>query len=312
MKADKGKVVSVIDIGSNTIKYLVAAKGMELLDYGSEDTRIGVGMGREGPVILQQAAIEAGVECVKKLWDKASAFKPDEREIVATSAVRDAQNREEFVSLVKEATGAQIRILSGAEEAQYVGAGVSRDPNITAYKPFYLMDLGGGSLELLEYNGGVVRQKVSLPLGAVRLKEKLIRDAAAPMSMNNINEVREYVTETVIASGFDFRNPAALIGTGGGLTHARFMLAAQKGLSKQESDATLPIAKMRALMYSICGMKLEDRAKLPKLPVARADIMPVAMIVLTTIMDLAMVGSVVHSFYNLRYGIAAELLGESR
>lgn len=308
MKARPKDVVSVIDIGSNTIKYLIAAPGMEVLEYGSEDTRIGVGMGRNDTVILQPQAMKAAADCVKTLWDQASEYAPRARQIVATSAVRDAENRDEFVHMVREMTGAELRILSGDEEARYVGAGVAQDPNITSYKPFYLMDLGGGSLELLEYSGGQVRQKISLPLGAVRLKEKLIRDPEAPLNRVEVNEIREYVTETIFACGFDFRNPAALVGTGGGLTHARFIIAANKGVSKEDSDPNLSLVEMRKLMYSICSMTLDERAKLPHLSRARADIMPIAMIVLTTIMDLATAGSVVNSYYNLRYGLAAELL----
>jgi exopolyphosphatase/guanosine-5'-triphosphate,3'-diphosphate pyrophosphatase len=310
LKTDGGEVASVIDIGSNTIKFLVAAKGLKVLDHGSEDVRIGTGMGRGGPIVLQEQAMNAAAQCVRRLWEGAEAFSPKHRCIVATSAVRDARNRDDFAGMVREATGEEIRILTGVEEAQYVGDGVAHDPNIAARKPFYLMDLGGGSLEILEYGGGMVRQKVSLPLGAVRLKEKLIADPAAPMNKGDIAEVAEYIAESLFASGFDFRSPAAMVGTGGGLTHARFLIGADKGLSQQDSSPMLSLGDMRALMLKVSGMSIAERRNLPHLPAARADIMPVAMIVLTTVMELATAGSIVHSFYNLRYGIAAELLGD--
>ncbi len=309
MKAEEG-VVSVIDIGSNTIKHLVAASGMRILEHGSEDVRIGTGMGKEGPVRLLPEAMRAAADCVSDLWESAEAFSPTKRAIVATSAVRDAVNRDEFIAMVKADTGAEIRVLSGEEEAQYVGAGVARDPNISAYKPFYLMDLGGGSLELLEYSGGIVRQKVSLPLGAVRLKEKLVRDASAALSPGEMAEIGDYIALTVAASGFSFHNPGALIGTGGGLTHARFMIAAQEGVKKSDSSPTVKIHDMRRLMRKLAALTLAERLAIKNLPPTRADIMPVALVVITTVMELAMASSIVHSFYNLRYGLAAELLGE--
>jgi exopolyphosphatase / guanosine-5'-triphosphate,3'-diphosphate pyrophosphatase len=312
---DKDKAVaSVIDIGSNTIKFLVA-KGPDLkvLDECSDDTRIGIGMGKSDKVMLQPAAIEAAVDCVKRLYKRASKFKPTYEAVVATSAVRDAVNREEFISRVRETIGLDIRILSGDEEAQYVGTGVSKDPNIDSRKPFYLMDLGGGSLEILEFSGGLVRQKVSLPLGAVRLKEKLVKDPAAPMSRGEMSEISEYIAEAISGSGFAFRTPGAMVGTGGGLTHARLILGHEKGeKGRKTTTPILSLTELRTLTKRVCAMNIEERTKLHKLPLTRADIMPVALIVITTVMELATANSVVHSFYNLRYGMAAELLGSSR
>jgi exopolyphosphatase / guanosine-5'-triphosphate,3'-diphosphate pyrophosphatase len=311
-EGQKSPVASIIDIGSNTIKFLVAT-GPELcvLDECTDDTRIGVGMGRTDTVVLQAAAMDATVECILRLRDRAAAFHPTNQAVVATSAVRDAMNSAEFVEKVLAKTGLHVRILTGDEEAQYVGNGVAQDPNIDSRKPFYLMDLGGGSLELLEYNGGKVRQKVSLPLGAVRLKEKLVRDPTAPMSREEISEICDYVSETVGSCGFSFQNPGALVGTGGGLTHARFILGSEKGLKPHKSCPIITSLEMRTLMHRITSMTLAERCKLPHLSQTRADIMPVAMIVLTTIMELATASSIAHSFYNLRYGIAAEMLHAS-
>jgi exopolyphosphatase / guanosine-5'-triphosphate,3'-diphosphate pyrophosphatase len=308
----KSRVASVIDIGSNTIKFLVAeGPSLHVLDECNDDTRIGVGMGKADTIVLQPAAMEAAAACVARLDKRADEFRPGRRVIVATSAVRDATNGDEFRARVQKLIGQEIRILSGEEEAQYVGDGVARDPNIDSRKPFYLMDLGGGSLEILEYIGGQVRQKISLPLGAVRLKEKLVRDPSAPMTKAEISEISEYVTETVDASGFSFSTPGALVGTGGGLTHARFILGAAKGLLPTQSAAILSMSEVRHLMTRVCTMPLEERRKLPHLPPQRADIMPVSLIVIKTVMELATTSSVIHSFYNLRYGMAAELLGAS-
>jgi exopolyphosphatase/guanosine-5'-triphosphate,3'-diphosphate pyrophosphatase len=302
-------VASVIDIGSNTIKFLVVrGQSLEILADCSEDTRIGTGMGRGGLIRLLPEAMEAGAACVKSLWDRARVHRPDFDAIVATSAVRDAVNREKFVSMIRRDTGMEPRILSGEDEARYVGRGVSMDPNIDRFKPFYLMDLGGGSLEILEFRDGQVLQKVSLPLGAVRLMERIVEDPEAPMDKGEIAEVSEYVAESVFASGFDFRNAAPMVGTGGGMAHARIFLGREQGLSPRESNPYVSISQMKALTYRLAGMSLKERRNMEHLPAARADIMPVAMIVMTTVLELAKAGGVIHSFYNLRFGIAAELL----
>jgi exopolyphosphatase/guanosine-5'-triphosphate,3'-diphosphate pyrophosphatase len=304
-------VAAVIDIGSNTIKVLVAAgPGLEVLAEAAEDTRISTGIGEER-MRLKPEAIAAGVESVRRLWNLALEHGPNLRDIIATSAVRDAENREEFPVPAEEATGLRPRTLSGDEEARLIGLGVAHDPNINSDKPFYLMDLGGGSLELLEFHGGIVRQKVSLQLGAVRLKEKLLADPGGYMSPDEIDSVEEYVAEAVMASGFSFRNPGALVATGGAMTHARFLAARNRGVSSGRSNAIVSFADMCELQAQLAGMPLAKRQEVSGLPRARADIMPVGLTVLTTIMELATAGSVVHSFYNLRYGLAAELLKRS-
>ena len=171
------------------------------------------------------------------------------------------------------------------------------------------MDLGGGSLEILEFSGGLVRQKVSLPLGAVRLKEKLVANPAQPLSAEEVNEISDYIAETIDGSGFAFRTPGAMVGTGGGLTHARIIIGHDKGSEgRKDSPAVMTLAELRALTRKVCAMNLEERCTLHKLPATRADIMPVALLVITTVMELATATSVVHSFYNLRYGMAGDLL----
>lgn len=310
-QGSEAPVVSVIDIGSNTIKFLVAGgPDLHVLEESSEDVRIGTGMGLSDEVRLLPEVIDSAVACVEELRQRAAKFHPARQMVVATSAVRDAVNGQDFVHKVKDTSGLDVRILSGEEEARYVGRGVSGDPNIDPRKPFYLMDLGGGSLELLEYCGGIVRQKVSLPLGVVRLKEKLVRHPEAAMSDQEMAEISEYVTEMIDASGFAFRNPAALVGTGGSLAHARYLIGWTVGLKPEKSSPILGIADMRALTRRICSMTLEERRWMKHLPSSRADIMNVAMIVLTTVMELATAGAVIQSYYNLRYGMADEMLTE--
>jgi exopolyphosphatase/guanosine-5'-triphosphate,3'-diphosphate pyrophosphatase len=305
----KERVVSIIDIGSNTIKFLVAkGPGVTVLDEVSVDTRIGTGMGRGDRIVLQKGAMDASVACVKRLLERAAAFSPAETVVVATSAVRDAENGGEFSAQLKATTGLSVRILSGDEEARLVGCGVAQDPAIDPRRSFYLMDLGGGSLELLEFCGGKVRQKVSLPLGAVRLNEKLVKNPALPLGEDGIAEVSEYVTESVAASGFSFGIPGALVGTGGSLAHARFILGHACGKAPSESDPVIGSAELRALTKKVAAMTLAERCTLPHLPAARADIMPVSLVVIATIMGLSTSGTIVHSFYNLRFGLAAEML----
>ena len=150
--------VAVIDVGSNSIKLLVARAGtkpnsLETLCSETIETRISGGISSKLPS-LNEDAITAGTATIAKLQNMAQNYQPDRTAIVATSAVRDAINGDDFVQNVAKATGLQIRILSGTEEAKYVGQGLSYDPAIGGMTSVIQTDIGGGSLELISFDTG--------------------------------------------------------------------------------------------------------------------------------------------------------------
>ncbi|MEO7414095.1 MAG: phosphatase, partial [Opitutaceae bacterium] len=176
--------VAVIDIGSNSIKVLVAARAadgsIQSLNYRTIDARISAGLSQAEPR-LSEDGIVRGIEAIKSLLADAASFFPQKIILVATSAVRDAQNGGEFRERVRTATGHDIRILSGDEEANLIGRGLTCDPALSTLQDFYVFDLGGGSLECLAFKERRIVQAVSLQLGCVRLTEKFIRDPALPL-----------------------------------------------------------------------------------------------------------------------------------
>src|SRR5207249_1268753 len=105
--------------------------------------------------------------------------------LVATSAVRDGQNGDAFCRRIHAVTGHAVRVLSGEEEANAIGRGLTTDPALQDTRDFYVFDLGGGSLECLAFRERRIEQAVSLQLGCVRLMEKLVVDSESPFSMAN-------------------------------------------------------------------------------------------------------------------------------
>src|SRR3954470_8064032 len=140
--------VAVIDIGSNSIKVLVAKRDndgkLAALKLRTIDARISAGISRSNPR-LSEEGITRGVDAVRVLLADAATFLPTRTILVATSAVRDAQNGREFCERVRVATGHEIRILSGPEEAALIGRGLVADPALGDLRDFYVFDLGGGS-----------------------------------------------------------------------------------------------------------------------------------------------------------------------
>ena len=308
------EIVAAIDVGSNSIKVLVARKGdgkntIETIFTKTIETRISTGISQGSPSLTVDA-INAGTETIAKLVRLAREYNPREIRIVATSAVRDAENGDEFTQIVKGATGLQIQILSGTEEATIIGKGLSCDPKIQNTEQFIQMDIGGGSLELIRFDHGSIQTALSLKLGAVRLTERFINDREAAMDDASAAAIRAHVEQELIQSGFPFE-PASdpLIATGGAFTVTRSVLAAEVGTTIDDFKATLSKAEISALKTKLCALPLDKRMLVPHLPAARADIITTALVTIETLLNVAGRDQLTHSFYNLRYGLVAEMLG---
>ncbi|HBR93222.1 MAG TPA: phosphatase [Opitutae bacterium] len=305
--------VAVIDVGSNSIKLLVARVGatplsLETLFSETIETRISAGISRELPSLTDEA-IQAGAQTISELQGMAQSYQPSQTAIVATSAVRDAINGDAFVQAVYQATGLQIRILSGTEEATYIGHGLNCDPAVAGVPRFIQSDIGGGSLELIRFEHGQIQQAISLQLGAVRLSEQFIKDKEAPLSAEIEQAIRQHVIEQLTRSGFDFQpHELPLIATGGAYTVSRAVLAAQSNCNIEQSPPQLERSTLNQLKKQLAPLTLHQRLSIPHLPAARADIIPTALITIDALLEVAGRSSLTHSFYNLRYGIAANLL----
>ncbi|MEM8867424.1 MAG: phosphatase [Verrucomicrobiota bacterium] len=306
------ETVAVIDVGSNSIKLLVACRAAEgvLSPLFSEtiETRISTGISLENPR-LQDTAIRAGAETIAELVNLATSYHPTQLEIVATSAVRDASNGDDFTDAVFAKTGKRLRILSGQEEATSIGRGVACDPALAGAEHFIQVDLGGGSLELVQFSSGQVTEAISLQLGAVRLSERFIDDNEAPIDPATEAQIRATVIQSIQESGFPFPSPdIPFVATGGAFVITRAILAAQQNLTIEEHSAELSLSAITTLKKDLCAKTLHQRMSVPHLPANRTDIIPTALITIEALMHHAERRAVFHSFCNLRFGIAAALL----
>ena len=308
--------VAVIDIGSNTIKLLVAARsasgGIETVRYAVEEARLGRGLGGAQPALAADS-MDRGAAAVARLLALARTFAPAKVALVATSAVRDAANGPDFTARLDRETSLPVRILTGDEEANFIGRGLAADPALAGANDFYLFDLGGGSLECLEFRHRRATQAVSLRLGCVRLTERCVADPAAPFSTADRATIADVVRQTFAGPPSPFRftlpAPATAVATGGTVTTVRAMLAAQAGCALEATGTTVSVAELETLFASTAGLSLSARRELPGLPAARADVFPAALATILEVTRLAGIERLTHSFYNLRYGIADELLG---
>lgn len=306
--------VAVIDIGSNSIKLLVAARSGDARLVAKKlqtlEARISSGLSAEKPR-LGAEGMARGVAAVQELLDEATPWEPDPILVVATSAVRSASNGADFCAQVKAKTGLTVRILSGDEEARLIGRGLLCDPKLSQERDFYVFDLGGGSLECIAFADRKMTTSVSLPLGCVRLTEQFVRDPSAPFPAEAQAAIAAHTRAALSAAHVSLALQGTAIGTGGTLTTARAMLAARAGQSLEATSTDIPVATLRELLAHLGSLPLAERKKVPGLPPGRADVFPAALATLLALADIGSFDTYRHSLYNLRWGIAAEALGGS-
>ena len=193
---------SVIDLGSNSVKlvnYNVDSSN-SYKPYHQESIRVKLA---EGLVdgIIQEKYVEKTVETLK-LYRNILDFEQSDYEIaVATSAVRDARNKLEFIEKIHKETGIDFKILSETEEALYSYAGSLRSLNLPSVVFF---DIGGGSLEIVSAKNFKIQKVISLPLGSLRLTQKFSNNME--LSEKAVSKMRKYIADLLpkkkFAGGF--------------------------------------------------------------------------------------------------------------
>jgi exopolyphosphatase/guanosine-5'-triphosphate,3'-diphosphate pyrophosphatase len=286
-----------------------AGRALVALESGAIDARISRGLSRTPPR-LSAEGMRRGVEAVQRLLADLAPRQPARTILVATSAVRAAVNGPVFRARVRDATGQDLRILSGKEEAALIGRGLLTDPALAGLRDFYVFDLGGGSLECLAFRARRIEQADSLPLGCVRLTERCVPDPRRPFGVASRTRVSEICREALAKSEFRFILPpgSTAIFTGGTVTTTRAIFAARLNRPLADTAPIIPVEAIRALLDDVARLSLKARRQVAGLPPERADVFPTALATVLAVAEAGGFRAFHHSFHNLRYGLAAEAL----
>lgn len=297
--------VGIIDIGSNSIKLLIAEQSaigtITSILFEVEETRIGEGMTGTPPHIDANAIAE-GTQAIARLHDLARTHDLHSLRIVATSAVRDAINRDVFIESVRRTTGFQIEVLSGDQEARMIGKGLRCDPELAHLSNYSLLDLGGGSMECILFKNGVISSSNSLDLGAVRLASKFIFDRYRALAASEAESIRSHVQESfTTASIVANASPSSVAVLTGGTAS---ILATRH----PDSQNRISSQQLHTFRQKVCSYSEPGRVSQMNVPESRADIFPAATTILCAALDHLGCEQLHFSSYNLRYGLAAEML----
>lgn len=273
--------LAAIDIGTNSIRCIVvevdAPGSFRILDDEKAQARLGEGLTETG--MLSAAAIKRALEALQRMTRISAGLGAEIGAVVATSAVRKARNGEAFLQQVKTRTGLDIEIISGEQEGALAALSVHHNFNMEQ-QHFAVVDIGGGSVEIVIATGHHTESVISLDLGAVFLTETYLPHD--PVSGTELEQLRKAVRKELKKNDIGKGLPVAcIIGSGGTMTNIGSMIMAQRR-EQYESVHRYEVLHSEVVhLLAMVSRKIQkERLLIPGLNVERADII-LAGIVLT-------------------------------
>ncbi len=282
--------LAVIDIGTNSIHMVLAEilpdASYKILDRFKDMTRLG--NGAFATRRLSDEAVARALDVLKTLVTLARNKGFDRIVAVATSAVREARNGGDFVDLIAEQAGLTVRVISGIEEARLIFLGVKNSIALPD-GPTMVVDVGGGSVELIVGNRDSLIHGKSLKLGAIRLADQFL--SKTPPSESMVRALEEAVTEQLKAAlgSFKIKRFQSLVATSGMAGNlAEVIHLRQTGRPlPQHNLATVALKDVRVLEAELARSSVKARLTIPGLDPKRVDTLLPATVVLRRLLELS-------------------------
>jgi exopolyphosphatase/guanosine-5'-triphosphate,3'-diphosphate pyrophosphatase len=296
--------VCAVDIGTNSVRAIVAdvrlPSAVEVVRYDGLITRLGEGL--DASRRLKPEAIERTVRAAADYVEHGRDLGASTFKLVATSAARDAENGADLLRALRFATGLDAETVSGRREAELVLAGVRIGGMLREDAASLVVDVGGGSTEIIACLPGKPPDIRSLNLGAVRLTERfLLNDPPTQQEIDAASRAAAELLGPAIAERADL----ALIGLGGTITT---MAAMRLGLVEYDPAKVhkypMTLDEVQGLLSSAARLRLAQRKRLAGLSPARADIIVGGMIIVRAALDAARCAALRVSTTGILHGIA--------
>lgn len=285
--------VGAVDIGSNSMRLLITDGDTEV---GRWVEVTGLGSGIDATGMLGPAETERTLAVLKVYGERMDESGVLHRRVIATSASRDAGNREEFFDGAESALGTRPTLLSGSEEARMAFRGATLDLDNT--DGLVVSDIGGGSTEFVSST-----QEASIDIGTVRLTDRALPDR--PATKEQMAEASALVSG--LFSNLDVGSPKTVVGVAGTWTS----LAAIAHCLKEPGSVhglTLTSEALADICRDLAGMTVEETAQIPCLDPKRAPVMLAGAVIAGAAMETLEVNEVMVSERDSLDGVAADLL----
>lgn len=302
--------IAVIDCGSNTFNLLVAEAnqaGWDIIFQSKLPVKLGSG-GYENKLIKPDR-FNRGIDAFFAHYTNTRNFGCEKVFAFATSAMREADNGNEFIEKAKELTGIVIEIIDGNREAELIYKGVEQTL-ASAGKPFLVMDIGGGSTEFIISDSTGIKWKQSFPLGVSRLFDKV--QPSDPVSKEEIKSIRNILHEALLPlqDAIKQYQPQWFVGSSGSFdTLAELFFHGQKvSLSEMKLQNEISLSAFPHIYEWLIRSSYRQRLEHPVIPAIRAEYMPLAVILMDYVLRLHKFDKMIHSAYSLKEGAMTEII----
>jgi exopolyphosphatase/guanosine-5'-triphosphate,3'-diphosphate pyrophosphatase len=298
-----------IDIGTLTCRLLIAdlAPGHPLTEILADRRILRLGEGVDQTKRLSSVAMDRVIHCLEEWRNVINSYHVEASSVVATSAVRDAANRDEFLERVKREAGFEVEIITGDEEARRTLLGI-RSGLPAGVTDILALDIGGGSTEFILDRRGQKPITRSIDIGVVRLCERVLHHD--PPTAQELQQAREWVTREIksaVADMGDYRQ-ATFVGTAGTITSLAAM--AQKLPAYEPArihNYVLRLETIRELERALLTRTKAERVGLLGLEKNREEVIAAGTIIIRTIMETLGQSACLVSDLGLREGVLMDL-----
>ena len=303
--------LGAIDVGSNSIRLLVAdwdprAGGIAVVDEVKAQPRLAQGLAATGR--LDEEAMVRALEALDRMREVARRRGVRRLAAVATAAVREAENGEEFTRRVQTQLGIPLQIIDSETEARLSYRSVAHHFRLED-KRTLVADIGGGSLELIGAVRGLLEFSLSLPLGAVRITERHLPGRRRPRK--EIGDLRRRIRRR-LRKAMSWRDwvGAAVFGSGGSFTNLGRIAAARRGAPIGAIHGiTVTTAEVEHLLDWLSALTSAERREVPGLNPERADIILAGLAVTCELLERIDAPGLTVSAFGLREGLLLEMIG---
>jgi exopolyphosphatase/guanosine-5'-triphosphate,3'-diphosphate pyrophosphatase len=310
--ANAAKRIAVMDLGTNTFHLLIAEGepgGFKTIWHQSEAVKMGEGGINKG--IIQPNAFERGIKCMQEFKKQIDTHGATQVRAIATSALRNASNGDDFIKQVAEKAGIQIEIITGEQEAAFIYKGIDASGVLTEDNAL-IIDIGGGSVEFIIANEDEVLWKQSFEIGAARLMDKFHK--TDPIPVNSIKELSRYLDVTLIdlfGAALKFR-PVILIGSSGAFESFAEVIELENGKQfnlAQTKTYEFDTDDLLDLIERLVKSNHHKRQTIKGFIPVRVDMIVTASLLTIYIMQKLGLTEVSMSTYSLKEGVLTEMLG---
>ncbi len=307
-----GRVVAFFDIGTNSIRLLVVCLHRDctyqVLTRQKEVVRLGEGEFED--CCISESAIERAVVVCQRFIDLAHSFGVDEYVAVATSATREARNKNDLLHRLRQEARLDVRIVSGEEEARLIYLGVAGSTHLGDERAFFL-DIGGGSTEIILGGQHSYEVLASLPLGAIRITNQFFaRGFDGRVSKKRYESICRHVREVIApeVSRFSGTMPGRAIGSSGTIINLAEIASRTANGARSSGPGVLDRKSLSRVIPLLCSLTLKERRSVPGINPERSDIIIAGAAVLDCLMEALSIERIEVTGRGLQEGLLADYL----